>query len=203
MVKLINWCIFYVGIVSALMLCNGQIQKVISCVFWLDTELVLAVKLITLLTQVSPQHQTPESSNCDRTWLWWIRSLVFSFFILYNPSVIGPGTPTPKPPQALQGGEEVCSVCQRRANVSAIISPPLFPVTEGEGRRQGRCLKARHTVELSTLYRCWLLCDDQPLSWRMFPCQLKNTRFFYSWHMLSALFFMLMVSMNPLMINSY
>ena len=61
--------------------------------------------------------------------------LSFFLFFNYNPSVIG--TPTPKPPQALQGGEEVCSVCQRRANVSAIISPPLFPVTEGEGRGWG------------------------------------------------------------------
>lgn len=171
MVKLINWCIFYVGVASALMLCKGQKRIVISSVFWSG----LTVKLITLL---SPQRQTPEGSNCDRTWLWWIRSLVFSFFLFYNPSVIGPGTPTPRPPQALQGGEEVCSVCQRRTNVSAIINPPLFPVTEGEGRGQGRCLKARHTVGLSTLYRCWLLCDDQLLSWRMFPCQLKKYDFF-------------------------
>lgn len=201
MVKLNNWCIFYVGVASTLMLCNGQIRIVIvvfsgSTLSWSG----LTLKPITLPTQqVLPQQQTPGSSNCDRTWLWWIRSLVISFLFLslflyfflsffYNPSVIGPDTPHPQTPQALQGGEEVCSVCQRRANVSAIISPPLFPITEGEGRGQRRCLKARHTVGLSTLYRCWLLCDDQPLSWRMFPCQLKNTRFFYSWHKLSSLF---------------
>ena len=68
--------------------------------------------------------------------LSFLLSFFLSFFY-YNPSEIGPGTPTPKPPQALQGGEEVCSVCRRRANVSAIISPPLFPVTEGEGRGWG------------------------------------------------------------------
>lgn len=170
--KLINWCIFYVGVASALTLCTGTDKDSDTSWFvWLDAE---------------PQHRhktrTPVSSNCDRTWLWWIRSLVFSFllsFFFLNPSVIGPGTPTPRPPQALHGGEEVCSVCQRRANVSAIISPPLFPGTEGEGRGWGRCLKARHTVRLSTLYRCWVLCDDQLLSWRMFPCQLKKYKIFF------------------------
>lgn len=53
------------------------------------------------------------------------------------------------------------------------------PVSEGEGRGQGRCFTARHTVGLSTLYRCWLLCDDQLLSWRMFPCQLKKYKTFF------------------------
>lgn len=63
---------------------------------------------------------------------------LLSFFLKKNPSVVGPGTPIPRPPQALQkGGEEVCSVCQRRANVSAIMSPPsspLCPREKGGGR---------------------------------------------------------------------
>lgn len=118
---------------------------VISCVFswfWRWAGRALIQRPISL--------QAPESSNCDRTWLWRIRSLVFfflSFFCFFlfvfcfflffyffkNPSVIGPGTPIPRPPQALQkGGEEVCSVCQRRANVSAIMSPPLSPLCPRE-----------------------------------------------------------------------
>lgn len=114
LVKLINWCIFYVAVASALMLCNRR-KTEISCVFWFGAEPLGPRAEATRAGETSvATHQTPEGSNCDRTWLWWIRSLVFSFFLcFYNPSVICPDTPTPKPPKPYKEGRR-CVLFVRR-----------------------------------------------------------------------------------------
>lgn len=59
----------------------------------------------------------------------------FSFFLFWKTlQRLAPSTPTPpspNPPKPYEGGEEVCSVCQRRANVSAITGSPSPPWVRG------------------------------------------------------------------------
>lgn len=59
-----------------------------------------------------------------------------SLFFFNNPSVQPPTPPPPNPPKPYKEGRR----CFVRANVSAIISPPVSPVTAGGGRRCSRTL---------------------------------------------------------------
>lgn len=166
LVKLINRCIFYVAVASALMLCDRP-RRWEVCV----------LSLVSTPSRSGRRHGGPSArrqapvefklwSNLTLTnqkpcvfFLLSFVSLSFFFSFFWKtlqrlaPSTSTP--PSPNPPKPYEGGEEVCSVCQRRANVSAITgspSPPLCPresVGESRGGGGGRCLTARHTVGLS------------------------------------------------------
>lgn len=174
MVKLMSWCIFSIGVASAPILCTGHIRAVIIVFPAMTLELRRQFYHNTRLREV----QTVIELDFDES-----EALCFlSCFRFYNPSVIHPGTPAPRTPPSLtrRGGGVFClsTESQRVCN----NKPSIIPSTRG--RRAGfKCL-----THSQTLHIVLLLCDDQPLSWMMFPCQLKKMRFFYSWHTPSALF---------------
>lgn len=119
---------------------------------------------------------------------------LFFFYFLKNPSAIGTihaHSPIPETPQALRrrGGDVFClsAESQRVCNNGLAIAPLGPRESVGESRGEGGKVfdGSTHGRTLLHRYRCWLLCDDQLLSWRMFPCQLKKDKykisfFFYS-----------------------
>lgn len=161
LVKLINRCIFYVAVASALMLCDRPRQWEF-CV----------LSLVSTPSRSGRRHGGPSAWRLAPVEfkLWSNLTLtnqkpcVFSFFCFFffpffffffeipfsdwhHPRP--PPPPSPNPPKPYEGGEEVCSVCQRRANVSAITSSPSPPRVRGGCLAGGRCSTARHTVGLS------------------------------------------------------
>lgn len=87
------------------MLCNRQ--TVISCVVWVDTELVRLRSeadhaLDTSVARLQKVQTVIELDFNESEALCFLS--FFLSFIFYNPSVIGPNTPTPKPPKPYKEG---------------------------------------------------------------------------------------------------
>lgn len=166
LVKLINRCIFYVAVASALMLCDRP-RRWEVCV----------LSLVSTPSRSGRRHGGPSArrqapvefklwSNLTLTnqkpCVFFSSFFCFFFFLFFfflkNPSAIGTihiHSPIPEPSQALRrrGGGVFClsAESQRVCNNGLAIAPP---VSEGERRGisrwgGGRCLTARHTVGLS------------------------------------------------------
>lgn len=158
LVKLINRCIFYVAVASALMLCDRP-RRWEVCVS----------SLVSTPSRSGRRHGGPSArrqapvefklwSNLTLTnqkpCVCFFLSFV-SFSFLKNPSAIGTihaHSPIPEPPQALRrrGGGVFCmsAESQRVCNNGLAIAPLCPRESVGESRG-GRCLTARHTVGLS------------------------------------------------------
>jgi len=123
LVKIIIWCIFYVGVASGRMLCNEPTRLLISCIFLVDNELVI------MIINTRPQKvltMTDLDNNKEKEALFsFFPSLILSVFLSFFLSFFQPSCDWPRlPPKPYKEGRRcTCSVCLRRVNVSAIISP--------------------------------------------------------------------------------
>lgn len=84
-----------------------------------------------------------------------------SCFLFYNPSVIHPGTPAPKPPSLTRRGGGVFCLSNESQRVCN-NKPSIIP--NNRGRREGAGEVFKCSTHSQTLHIVLLLCDDQPLS---------------------------------------
>lgn len=200
LVKLINRCIFYVAVASALMLCDRPRRWEVCVLSLVSTPSRSGAKTRRAVrsTPGSSRVQTVIELDFDESEALWVffflLSFVYFFIFLKNPSAIGTihaHSPIPEPPQALRrrGGGVFClsAESQRVCNNGLAIAPLGPRESVGESRGGGGegvwrlDTRSDSLTSLSLLIIVWwptVVLKDVSLSIK--KRQIQDFFFFYS-----------------------